>query len=57
MTKKYNTPMLQVISIKNNVIATSGGVGTGATLGNAWDENDITFAPDRNVFNNYYEGF
>ena len=49
MTKKYNTPMLQVVSIKNNVIATSGeGVTTGASLGNFFTGTDVSYAPDRN---------
>ena len=48
--------MLQVVSIKNNVIATSG-VGTGSTLGNEYSSTDATYAPDRNVFNSWYEGF
>jgi len=58
MTKKYNSPMLQVVSVKNNVIATSVGVETGCTLGNDYNESDVSYSAGRgNVFDRWYEGY
>ena len=53
MTKKYNSPMLQVVSIKKNDIVTGSPVLTN----NAWSSSDEILAPgrDRN-FNSWYEG-
>ena len=47
--KKYENPMLQIVSIKkNDIIATSGeGVGTGDKLGNSFLNTDVSYAPDR----------
>ena len=43
MKKIYENPMLQVVGIrKNDVIATSL-----TSLGNEYDANDVTYAPDR----------
>ena len=40
--------MLQVVSINNNnVIATSGGVTNGSTLGNSYLEGDVSYGADR----------
>ena len=55
MTKKYNSPMLQVVSIKkSDVIATSTttlGIGASGSAINAE-------APGlRNVFDEWYEGY
>ena len=54
--KKYNSPMLQVVSIKNNVIETSGGVTTGSSLGNAFTGTDVSYSAGRR-FDDWYEGF
>ncbi len=49
--KKYISPRIEEIKIKNNVIATSGGLGNDATLGNkeGWSEPGYEggFAPTR----------
>ena len=55
MTKKYNSPMLQVVSInQNDIIATSTttlGIGASGSAINAE-------APGlRNVFDEWYEGY
>ncbi len=58
MIKKYNSPMLQVVSVKNNVIATSGGVTDDSTLGNDYKESDVSYSAGRiNVFDRWYEGY
>lgn len=46
MTKKYNSPMLQIVSIKNNDIVTASDTLT--SKGNYGDGNGIILgAPDR----------
>ena len=48
MTKKYNTPILQIVSISNNkVITTSGGVTNNSALGNVFSEGDVSYGADR----------
>ena len=53
MTKKYNSPMLQVVSIKSNDILTTstmnmlGNYGAGVTIA----------APGQRSFDDWYEGF
>ena len=58
MKKYFEQPALQVVSIQNNVIATSG-VDDGSTVGNAYNPDDVTYAPGRrfNVFDQWYEGY
>ena len=53
--KKYENPMLQIVSIKNNdIIATSGeGVNTGDKLGNNYNSDDVSYAPDRFIWDVY----
>ena len=55
MTKKYNSPMLQVVSIKkSDIIATS----TMNMLGDYNSSNVTIGAPgQRNVFDEWYEGY
>ena len=51
--KKYENPMLQVVSIsKKDIIATS----TDAPL-TGTQANENALAPDRNIFDSWYEGF
>lgn len=52
MTKKYNSPMLLVVSIKNNVIETSGPAVDYSSTNN---NETLVGAPDR--FRDYYEGY
>ena len=52
MTKKYNSPMLQVVSIKNcDIVCTSPGYGgsTTAVSGN--------LAPGQRGIDEWYEGY
>ena len=52
MTKKYNTPMLQIVSInKKDIIATSNPALNGTYTGGE------VLAPDRNMFDSWNEGF
>lgn len=49
--KKFENPMLQIVSIsKNDIIATSD-FGSGQKAGNE------ACAPERNMFNTWYEGY
>ena len=51
MTKKYNSPMLQVVRMKNNDIVTISKT-------EEYDENYETLAPgQRNAFDSWYEGY
>jgi hypothetical protein len=52
MTKKYNSPMLNVISINNHIIATSGPAVEYTTTNS---NESLVGAPDR--FRDYYEGY
>lgn len=53
--KTYNSPMLQVVSIKSNDILTNSQM---SVQGN-YDSNTITIAApgQRNVFDSWYEGY
>ena len=53
MTKLYNTPMLQIISIQRNDIVTASGDKLGVS--NTLYEGTTILAPDR--FNEWYEGY
>ena len=57
MTKTYNSPMLQIVSIKRNDIVTSSDPTL--TLGGVFEGNANQIeAPDRFYrFNSYYEGY
>ena len=44
MTKKYNSPMLQIVSIKRNDIITGS---QDAPLSSGSQNNDLGLAPDR----------
>ena len=52
--KKYENPMLQVISVKSNDILTNSPVSMGM-IGDYNGSSISIAAPDR--FNDYYEGF
>ena len=51
MNKKYNTPMLTLVSIKHNDIVT--GSPLGINVGTEYS-GSVIYAPDR--FNDWYEG-
>ena len=53
--KKYENPMLQIVSIsKNDIIATSDeGVATGKKLGDEYNSGDVSYAPDRFIWDIY----
>lgn len=44
MTKKYNSPMLNVVSIKESDIIATSDLGKGAQ----WKTGDAILAPERN---------
>ena len=52
MTKKYNSPMLQVVSIKKNDIITGSPVLTN----NVWTTSDEILSAGRR-FDDWYEGY
>ena len=56
--KKYENPMLHVVSInKQDIIVTSGeGVTTGSALGNAFNSSDVSYSSGRR-FDEWEEGF
>ena len=45
--KKYIDAQLQVVRIQNNIIATSGGVNTGDSVGNSYNKDDVSYGADR----------
>ena len=56
--KKYENPMLHVVSInKQDIIVTSGeGVTTGSALGNEFNSSDVSYSSGRR-FDSWEEGF
>ena len=55
MTKKYNSPMLQVVSIKKSDIVTASET---LSIGNNYNgSSSIEAAGRRNVFEEWYEGY
>ena len=56
MTKKYNTPMLQVVSIKNNDIVCSSpqNIQFGSNFGG---DNSTILAPGQRGLDDWYEGY
>ena len=54
MTKKYNSPMLQVVSIKSNDILTTSTMGM---LGDYNSSNVTIAAPGQRAFDEWYEGY
>lgn len=51
MTKTYNSPMLQVVSIKKSDVIATSTLGYGGTT----DETSGNLAPDRNIFGNSWD--
>lgn len=46
--------MLQIVGIKkNDIIVTSGGVNDGDTPGKAYNPDDVSYAPDRFIWDVY----
>ena len=48
MKKTYQNPALEVVNIQTaGMMAVSGGVGTGSTVGNSYNKDDVSYGREQ----------